>query len=142
MKNWIGHQTNTHRITVTSKEISAFATSILLEDPVYFDQNVAKASNYIDIPLPYTMPITFWKHFDIPWLDSIDGLVHTNQSFTYYQPLVANRTYSCHLELNDVSHKVRDNSCMTFLPHTLSIFYENELQATSKTTLLLLEGRE
>ncbi|MYL35128.1 hypothetical protein GLW08_04035 [Pontibacillus yanchengensis] len=135
----IGSTTKVQSICISPQEIKEYAEAIFIHNGIYIGQNTAIEEGYEDIPIPPTMPIVFWKSIHIPWLSTLDGLVHTNQSFHYDQSLLANRTYECVVELTNVVEKRRHNKRMTFFEHRLLIYFQGELHGTAFTTLMAME---
>ncbi|UOQ45047.1 MaoC family dehydratase N-terminal domain-containing protein [Halobacillus salinarum] len=139
MKTWIGYKTETIPISVDKGQAMAFAKSIELDHPVYFDELSARKEGYEDIPLPPTMIISFWHRFHLPWLKNDQGVIHAEQHFSYYHYLLAGRTYGCNARVEDVFRKKGRKGPMLFVVQTLDVFMENELHATASSTLLFPE---
>jgi len=140
MEKWKGAQTETIPISVTRDDVSRFAKGIMEEDLIYFDEEQAREKGFEDLPLPVTMPVTFWRFFSIPWLEKVsEPLIHGKQGFEYLQPLVCNYTYQGQLALNDVYEKSGSKGTMVFLEHTLNLYSQKELHAQVFTTLILLK---
>ncbi|WP_164908585.1 FAS1-like dehydratase domain-containing protein [Halobacillus litoralis] len=139
-EKWVDHTLESSSILVHPNEIPSFAEAIFLKDPIYYDVEAAKAHGYSHIPLPATMPVTFWKKFDIPWLDGLGGVIHAKQSFEYKTTLVADREYQATLSLDKVETKESSLVMMEFLHHTLSIYHLNVLQCKVYTTLIVKGG--
>lgn len=120
-------------ICITRDEVRQYCQAILEDHPMYHDIKAAKQANYSDIPLPATYPSLFWQALDIPWFAGITGMIQTNQTFTYNEPLLANTTYSCYIVLE----KVRTFGRQHFLHHTLYVERMDQVAATSETTLMV-----
>ncbi|MGP4061125.1 FAS1-like dehydratase domain-containing protein [Halobacillus sp. H74] len=140
-ERWLNHTVEASAILVHPAEIGPFAEAVFLKNSIYFDFEAAKAHGYPHIPLPATMPITFWKKFDIPWLNGIEGVIHAEQRFEYKTTLVADREYQATLTLNRIEEKESSLGMMEFLYHTLDIYHLNELQCKVYTTLIV-KGEE
>ncbi|WP_051255188.1 FAS1-like dehydratase domain-containing protein [Pontibacillus marinus] len=140
MEKWKCAQTDWIPITITRDEVRRFAKGIMEEDLIYFDEEKAREQGFEDLPLPVTMPVTFWRYFSIPWLEKVnEPLIHGKQGFEYQQPLICNHTYQGQLILNDVYEKSGSKGTMIFLEHTLNLYFQNELHAQVFTTLILFK---
>ncbi|MBM7551485.1 FAS1-like dehydratase domain-containing protein [Thalassobacillus pellis] len=134
---WQGTELNAKTILFTQKEAAQFAEAVQLKDDVYFSYEAALAEGYENIPLPATMPVTFWRVFDIPWLYNMDGIIHTRQRFYYRRPLIADRAYECKLVLDKMAIKHISIGRVQFLDHTLTISFHEEIHAIAETTLMI-----
>lgn len=140
MERWKGSKTEVNALTVTREDVEHFAEGIQEDNRIYFDVLKAQNQGFQDIPIPITMPVTFWKRFTIPWLEEIKHPpIHAKQGFTYHYPLVANRTYEAQLVLHDVYEKMGSKGQMVFLEHTLNLTVQEELHAQVFTTLIVFK---
>ncbi|KTD85331.1 FAS1-like dehydratase domain-containing protein [Paenibacillus etheri] len=115
-----------HQIHMTAEWISDYAQSI--EAPM---QRIK--GNLI---APSTMPIIFWKTFDIPWLSKGESLLHGTQKFSYQAPITAGMTLDCELALTSKVQKEGRQGKLTFYTHTLVCKCEDELIVTAETVLI------
>lgn len=115
-----------HQIHVTGEWISDYAQSI--EAPVQMINGKLIA--------PSTMPVIFWKAFDIPWLSKGESLLHGTQKFLYQAPITAGMTLDCELVLTSKVQKDGRQGKLTFYTHTLVCKCEGELIVTAETVLI------
>src|SRR5699024_9132484 len=120
-------------VRVSRAAVRDYCDAVREENPMYRDIEAAKDAGYPGLPLPATYPALFWQKVEIPWLQNVGPLVQTSQTFTYHEPLLANRTYTCSIVLN----QVRVFGKKLLLYHTLYVKKEDRLIATSKTTLMV-----
>jgi len=140
METWKGTQTDRIPITITRDEVRRFAKGCMEENLIYFDEGKAREQGFEDLPIPVTMPVTFWRYFSIPWLEEVsEPLIHGKQGFAYHQPLICNHTYQGQLVVNDVYEKTGSKGTMIFLEHTLNLYSQEELHAQVFTTLILFK---
>jgi|SRR5690625_1495357 len=128
-----GQSTKSIPITVSRAAVRDYCDAVWEENPMYRNIQAAKEAGYPDLPLPATYPALFWQKVEVPWLQNVGPLVQTSQTFTYHEPLLANRTYSCSIVLD----QVRAFGKKQLLFHTLYVKKEDCLIATSETTLMI-----
>jgi hypothetical protein len=85
---------------------------------------------------PTTMPIIFWRAFDIPWLKIDAPLIHGTQNFSYKAPITAGMTLDCELALTNVAKKVGRQGVLTFFTHRLVCKCGGDLIVTAETVLI------
>ena len=110
-KKLIGHQFEPFAATVEAGKIKLFCKAIGEEDPIYFDEAAAKAAGYRGI----TAPLTFLRALqaDDPnkggllRLLNVDiGLIlHGEQHFEYYAPVVVGDVVTCQEKVVDIYDK-------------------------------------
>lgn len=115
-----------YQIHMTAEWISDYAQSI--EAPM---QRIN--GNLI---APSTMPVIFWKTFDIPWLSKGESLLHGTQNFSYQAPITAGMMLDCEFALTSKVQKEGRQGKLTFYTHTLVCKCEDELIVTAETVLI------
>ncbi|GAA0435486.1 hypothetical protein GCM10008983_10120 [Lentibacillus halophilus] len=85
--------------------------------------------NYI---APPTMIMLFWQLFD-SWKQEGRVLLHVKQTYDYVCPITTDMTLDCTLTLQK-QRKVGSDEYKVYL---LTCFYQNEVIATAKTTLMI-----
>ncbi|SFJ17076.1 N-terminal half of MaoC dehydratase [Paenibacillus sp. UNC496MF] len=106
---------------------------------------IIQYANRIEAPLqridgaliaPSTMPITFWKRTDAPWLDMPEPLVHGTQQFNYKAPLTAGMDLDCLLSLTKVEKKTGRRGDLVLYTHSLICSYAGQSIMTAETVLI------
>nr|WP_281273444.1 MaoC family dehydratase N-terminal domain-containing protein [Cohnella lupini] len=85
---------------------------------------------------PSTMPITFWKIADVPWLDKDNTFIHGRQSFIYKVPLKADSHLVCDLSLTKMEKKVGRSGELILYTHVLTCACKGEPIVTAETVLI------
>ncbi|NOU78060.1 hypothetical protein GC101_04120 [Paenibacillus sp. LMG 31459] len=85
---------------------------------------------------PSTMPVTFWKTADVPWLPMKAAMIHGTQQFTYHAPLMAGMNLNCELTLLAVEHKNGRSGVLTFYTHSLFCCHRGSPIAVAETVLI------
>jgi hypothetical protein len=85
---------------------------------------------------PSTMPITFWKIADTPWLDMPEPLIHGKQQFQYGAPLTAGMDLDCDLSLTKVETKAGRQGTLTLYTHSLTCSCAGKHIVTVETVLI------
>ncbi|WP_368504954.1 MaoC family dehydratase N-terminal domain-containing protein [Alkalihalophilus sp. As8PL] len=137
-EKWLHSQTKPIEITLTREMIKSYADAICNENELYTNVEAAKQASYEDIPAPPTMPFIFWQYLEVPWLDDVGVLVHGKQAFSYDQPLIANQTYQCSIQLLSLKTKVNKRGPIQIAEHQLSIHYNGVVHANALSTLVIL----
>ncbi|OAB44717.1 FAS1-like dehydratase domain-containing protein [Paenibacillus glacialis] len=115
-----------HQLHITAEWITDYAQSI--EAPLQ--------AIHGDIIAPATMPIIFWKAFDIPWLNMDVPWIHGTQHFSYNAPIIAGMILDCELALTKVEKKTGSQGDLTLYTHTLVCAYNGDLIVTAETVLI------
>ena len=106
---------------------------------------IIQYANSIEAPLqrigsmliaPSTMPITFWKTCDVPWLSKLGTLIHGKQQFHYDAPLTAGMDLDCDLSLTKVEKKQGRQGALTLYTHSLICTCEGKRIVTVETVLI------
>ncbi|MBM7566159.1 FAS1-like dehydratase domain-containing protein [Paenibacillus sacheonensis] len=114
------------RYRLTTASIMAYSQSI--EAPLQKADEILIA--------PPTMPITFWKIADVPWLDQEITYIHGRQSFAYDAPLMAESHLDCELKLANLEHKAGSRGALTLYTHMLVCMCNGERIVAAETVLL------
>jgi hypothetical protein len=114
-KEYEGSTTSPKKIDVTRKTIAVYAKSINEAELVFFEIEEARRRGYAEIPAPTCMPMIFWQYLDVPWMNHGESFIHKNQTFKYFEPLIAGQTYTCSITLKSVESK----RSFTFLENEL-----------------------
>ncbi len=134
--SYIGQPTSAGVVTVERATVTAFAASVLDDNPVYRNREVATAAGFDDIPAPPTYFFSAagnwgkWAEEQPPdptggknpmaevmgGLMSKGGLIlHGEQEFTYHRPAVVGEKLTEHGVVKDIYTKVSGERTMTFM---------------------------
>lgn len=114
-KDFVGKR-STEVINVVEKgAVRKFAESIEDPNPLYVDEEKARASRYGKLLAPPTFPRTF----DYGVMEGLTlpkaGLIHGEQRFYYERPLVVGDELKCYTVLHDFYEKQGGGGLLTFL---------------------------
>lgn len=110
-RKFIGHEMKPSVLVVDATRLRFFAKAIGETDPVYFDENAAKAAGYAAIPAPPTFlfagSMDSGAMFDL--LDEMEvplaKVLHGEQQFEYLAPVVAGDTVRITSRVSDIYDK-------------------------------------
>ncbi len=110
-RNFIGHTMPVHESLVEAGRLRFFAKAIGETNPIYTDEDAARAAGYRSLPIAPTM--TFCLEMDVPdpfemfkMLDvDLGRLLHAEQSFTYHDPVCAGDTVTFESTITDIFDK-------------------------------------
>jgi acyl dehydratase len=119
-KSVIGKQSAASSITLQADAMRDFAKGIGETDPIYLDREAARAAGFADIVATPTYPIAFMAEsmdpdlfFDLG-LD-IPSIVHGEQEFEYYRPVVAGEELRVIGRIADVWEKKGHSGMLDFV---------------------------
>jgi acyl dehydratase len=132
----VGRLTAKSTIAIERGPVSAFARAVTDTNPIYQDEEAAKAAGFDGIPIPPTFPfaMAFWGQHpedqpddapgmaDSPMAEVIGGLManggmvlHGEQEFVYHRPVVAGEVLHEEGKVIDLYSKESKGRTMTFL---------------------------
>jgi acyl dehydratase len=95
--------------------VKRFAQAIGDLNPLYYDDNAARASTHGRLVAPPTFPVTL----DYGVVDGLNvpaaGLIHGSQSFSFQRPLFVGEQVECTLSLGKTFTKTGSRGLLTFL---------------------------
>lgn len=92
-----------------------------------------------DLIAPSTMPVAFWREFEIPGMEQDRPLIHGAQHFKYARPVTAGMTLDCELSLIKKENKTGKRGLLTFFTYKLVCSSRDEPVVTSETVLIRIE---
>lgn len=116
---FIGHENPPFEAKITALKIAAFAQAIGESNPIYFDDNAAKAAGYPGIPAPLTYPFALTmdaqQSYQVLSAMGVDrtNVVHGEQGFTYTRPMCAGDVITGRQHVVDIYDK--KGGALTFL---------------------------
>ncbi|WP_245629067.1 MaoC family dehydratase N-terminal domain-containing protein [Alicyclobacillus shizuokensis] len=137
LRPFLGKSSDPVRNEVEKRAIRKFARAIGSNNPLYLDEEYAQRSRYGRLLAPPTFSRTF-DYGSIPGLDfPRDGLLHGEQAYEYFRPILAGDTVYCSMELTDVVEKQGRSGAMTLVVFTYRVLSEGgELLERSRSTLI------
>lgn len=130
----IGRTTAVGVLVVERAPLTNFAKSVLDDNPVYRNADVARAEGFADVPAPPTFGFSIqnwgrWEELQPaeqpkgnPMMDVIGGLMakgglvlHGEQEFVYHRPIVAGERLTYRGEVKDIYSKQSGERTMTFM---------------------------
>jgi len=134
---YIGMATASGTVTVERATVSAFAASVLDDNPVYRNAETAQAAGFDDVPAPPTFFFSAAKNWGMweedqpsksepagedPMAAVMGGLMangglvlHGEQEFTYHRPVVAGEKLQLAGTVRDIYQKPTGDKIMTFM---------------------------
>ncbi|WP_447919785.1 MaoC family dehydratase N-terminal domain-containing protein [Achromobacter aegrifaciens] len=110
-KKWIRHDLGSSVLHIERSRLKFFAKAIGETNPIYSDETAARLAGYADIPAPPTF--LFSAELDSGALFSlldllcapISKILHGEQSFEYFGPIVAGDTVTVRSRVKDIYDK-------------------------------------
>ncbi|MCF8565303.1 MaoC family dehydratase N-terminal domain-containing protein [Alicyclobacillus tolerans] len=134
---FVGKASQPVKNEVEKGAIRKFADAIGDDNPLYRDEEFAKSSRYGRIAAPPTFSRTF-DYGEIPGLHfKREGLIHGEQSFEYYKPILAGDVVYCSTQLAQVYEKSGKLGKMIFLIYEQTVSDESgALMEKSQSTVI------
>ena len=110
-KKYIGKLSEPNTVEVERGRLRFFAKAIGETNPIYTDENAAKAAGYRALPAPPTFAFSLDLEQVNPFADiegmgvSLDKLLHGEQNFTYHAPICAGDTITLQSKVVDIYDK-------------------------------------
>ncbi len=112
---FIGHRSEPVANIVEKGAVRKFAEAIGDPNPLYVDEEAAKASRYGRLIAPPTFPRTF-EYGDVEGLGSPgQGYIHGEHRISYERPLFVGEEVSCYAEVKDYYEKEGREGALGFL---------------------------
>ena len=118
-RKWIGHDFGSSELTIERGRLRFFAKATGETNPLYSDVDAARAAGYADLPVPPTC--LFAVELDsgamFGRLDTMQvphaKVLHAEQGFEYFAPIVAGDTVTAHSRVHDIHDK--KNGALEFI---------------------------
>lgn len=111
-KKFIGHEFPTRTITVERGQLKLFCKAIGETNPIFLDEDAAKAAGYEGIPVPPTFPMSLTMlaepaDYDIYAKMGADKtrLLHGEQGFAYHAPIYVGDHLMIDTRIDDIVEK-------------------------------------
>jgi len=114
-ERFIGHRSEPVVNLVEKGAVRKFAEAIGDPNPLYMDEEAAKASRYGRLIAPPTFPRTF-EYGEVEGLGSPgQGYIHGEHRICYERPLYVGEEVSCYAEVKDYYEKEGREGALEFL---------------------------
>ena len=107
----IGRTIAAQTFDIEKGRLKFFATAIGETDPIYIDEDAAKAAGYRSLPAPPTFMFCLEMETNSLW-DNIEAMgvpvgriLHGSQSFTYHAPICAGDQITFETKVSDIYDK-------------------------------------
>lgn len=114
-------KTERYAFLFTKEEVLKYSELSGVENPIFHSLEAAKDHGYKGIPLPPALPMTAYRHIDIPW-ELKEPVIHRKQECRLHQVMYANEIYTGTVTLTN--HSSRQNR--TFIQQKLEIYDDQE----------------
>lgn len=110
-KKYIGLKSTPHRVEVEKGRLRFFAKAIGETDPIYTDEEAAKAAGYASLPAPPTFAFCLEMEKPNPFEDletmeiDLGKVLHAEQSFKYHASICAGDSLTFETRVSDIYDK-------------------------------------
>jgi peroxisomal enoyl-CoA hydratase 2 len=147
LKDRVGERKQTiEGLTVEAGKVAEFARATKSDNPIYYDDEAAKAAGFDAIPAPPTfLRLTMFPRYTPEGVDEAgfdfgfaEGrAIHGQQEYEYERPLLVGDTLSGTAELASISQKEGGSGTMTFaVQKTEFTDQDGDLVATERKTVI------
>lgn len=141
-KSFIGRETEDRFIDVEKGQLALFAMATGQTDPIYSDENAAKAAGLPGIPLPPTFVFSLGnlaqsKEFSIADMGiNLPAVLHGEQNFTYHHPIFSGDRIRLRSKVVDIYDK--KGGALDFIVQDTTAHNQNdELCVTARTVIVV-----
>lgn len=144
-RNYIGHTFPAHSVPVEAGQLKFFAQAVGEDDPIYSDDEAAKAAGYRALPAPPTFVFslnlsgTDLAEKYVPMGVDLARLLHAEQQFEYLAPICAGDVITLESTVADIYDK-KDGALEFAIEETAATNQNGELVARSTQTLVMRNG--
>ena len=115
LERFVGHRSKPVTNVVEKGAVKKFAEAIGDPNPLYVDEEAAKASRYDGLIAPPTIPRTF-EYGEVEGLGPPgQGYIHGEHRIRYERPLFVGEELSCYAEVTDYYEKKGSGGPLGFL---------------------------
>lgn len=110
-KSFIGHEQAPIKVDIEKGRLKFFAKATGQKDPIYLDEEAAKAAGYPALPAPPTFlfSVEMERKNPMEFLDilgvNIGRILHGEQVFAYHKPICAGDTITLKARIEDIYDK-------------------------------------
>lgn len=107
----IGMKSAPHRVEVEKSRLRFFSKAIGETDPIYTDEEAARAAGYASLPAPPTFAFCLEMEKPNPFEDlelmgiNLGKVLHAEQSFSYHAPICAGDVLTFETRVSDIYEK-------------------------------------
>lgn len=117
----VGSASDPFEVEVEKGDIRRFATAIGDTNPLYFDEEYARAKGHAGLLAPPTFPTTFRPPQPPAWVRNLDArrIVAGQMAFTYERPIVSGMRLTCRMHFLGVDEKQGSKGRMQIIRQAL-----------------------
>lgn len=144
-RSYIGHTFPRNSVPVEAGQLKFFAKAVAEDDPIYRDEEAAKAAGYRALPAPPTFIFSLGLvDTDIgekyaPMGVDLARLLHAEQQFEYFATICAGDVITLESKVADIYDK-KDGALEFAIEETTATNQDGELVAKSTQTLVMRNG--
>ncbi|MEP1472142.1 MAG: MaoC family dehydratase N-terminal domain-containing protein [Halieaceae bacterium] len=144
-RNYIGHTFPAHSVPVEVGRLKFFAQAVGESDPIYHDEEAARAAGYRALPAPPTFVFslnlagTDLAEKYVPMGIDLARLLHAEQQFEYFSTICAGDVITLESKVADIYDK-KDGALEFAIEETTATNQNGELVAKSTQTLVMRNG--
>jgi hypothetical protein len=128
-------KTESYAFLFTKKELLQYSELSGVQNPIFYSLEAAREHGYAGIPLPPALPMTAYRHIDIPW-ELKEPVIHRKQECKLHQTMYTDQIYTGTITLT--KHSSRHNR--TFIEQELEIVDEQGKLCFSGISHLIAGG--
>ncbi|MDH3830075.1 MAG: MaoC family dehydratase N-terminal domain-containing protein [Desulfuromonadales bacterium] len=144
-KKWIGEEVSNLSTDVEKGQLRFFARTVGETDPIYTDEDAARAAGYRSLPAPPTFLFSLnlaqsdplGKYLKIGV--DLARLLHGGQEFEYYKPICAGDRITLKSRVVDIVEK-KGGALELLFEETTATNQHNELVGRMKQSLVIRHG--
>jgi len=141
-RSYIGHTFPTQSVPVEAGQLKFFAQAVGEDDPIYRDEEAARAAGYRALPAPPTFVFslnltgTDLAEKYVPMGVDLARLLHAEQQFEYFATICAGDVITLESKVADIYDK-KDGALEFAIEETTATNQNGELVAKSTQTLVM-----
>lgn len=143
-RSYIGHSFQPVTVDIEKGRLKFFAKATGQEDPIYLDDEAAKAAGYSGLPAAPTFLFSVDLEQDNPmgFLDLLDvdiaRLLHGEQEFEYHLPICAGDSITMQSRITDIYDK--NDGAMEFIVQTFKATNQRDEHVADMTRTLVVRN--
>lgn len=143
-KSHIGYKPEPVTVDIEKGRLKFFARATGQEDPIYLDEDAAKAAGYSALPAPPTFLFSIDLEQDNPmgFLDmlgvNVARILHGEQEFTYHKPICAGDTITLSSRIEDIYDK--RNGVLEFVVQKFSAINQHGNHVAGMTRTIVVRN--
>lgn len=143
-RKWIGYELGTSVLPIERTRLKFFAKAIGETNPIYLDEEAARAAGYRDLPAPPSFlfaaeldsgtVFSLVEKMEIP----VAKLLHGEQSFTWHLPVIAGDVVTVSAKVSDIFDK--KNGALQFVVKDSTAVNQNGERVAEMRSVLVVRA--